>query len=265
MEELQCIYDASRVGYHLSAGSIVDKLLEAKWCVKNDLIQAFKELDSIESPSIATFFQLPYPIGISNEWIELRGDDIPDPKICFKVIGTNINEVSDEEKTEFKLHERTKYSGHNKFVNGFSRHDHTGSLIKTQVIMVFKLWRFWNEVFPEYEKTYFSRIEKNKPLAFRGGYAQGKDVALTAGVFEYELAKRLRAESLFWIKKILPIYSVSCRDPIPVPSNYLFNFFSMARGGRILTLGPGRSFISDIVNPYPKMKRKKKPGNFIHF
>ena len=151
---LQYIYNSSKIGYAKSAGSIVDKLIEAKWCTKNDLIQTFEKLEDKNSPSAASFFQLPYPINIPNEWIKLKRRNIPDIEIIFKIIGTDINLFRYPDETEFALRERKEFSGHDTYVNGFLSGDCAGQLLKTQVIIVFELWRLWREAYPSYEKKF---------------------------------------------------------------------------------------------------------------
>jgi hypothetical protein len=261
MQILDEIFQASKLGYSAKANSIVSTLLDAKWCTECDLERAYDWLDEQINPSAVAYFQLPFPVLLPEEDIKYSASeiDIPEPLLKFICIGTDLNVI--DSKQPFQTKARTSYKDHDKYVNAYLKNDRIGNINKTQVIVKFRLWRFWQNYFQQYSDTVFIQENINTVLIktpitnSRRHLVDDEGVTITAAKFEYDLAKRLRLESINIINSFLEIYSVACRHSLPYRHSVLTNFFIMVKGGRVITLGPGPSMVSSAVEALPIHKQ----------
>ena len=263
MQNLNEIYQASKTGYSNSANLIIDVLLQAKWCCEKDLNRVYEWLDEQIIPSAVAFFQLPYPVILPEDDIKYSysGRKIPEPLLNFILLGTNSNTI--DRKKEFEKITRTNYFDADNYVNAYLNNDRTGTINKTQVIVKFNLWRFWEQYFEQYRDSVFIHEDTQKVLTKlpttknRRHLVDHEGVTITAGKFEYDLAKRLRLESIHIINKFIKFYSVACRHSLPFNRSVLNNFFIMVQGGRVITLGPGPSMVTSSIEALPIYKKEE--------
>ena len=253
MQIIDEIFHASKVGYATKAKSIVNSLIDAKWCNENDLENSYDWLDEQDDPCAVAFFQLPFPVFLPDEDVRysFSGINIPEPLLKFKSISTDANEIDDSKI--FQVKERTSYQDQDKYQNAYLKDDHFGIINRTQVFVKFNLWRFWATYFQQYFDSVFIQENMNNVLIkipttnIRRHLVDHEGITITAGKFEYDLAKRLRDESTEIINSFLETYSVACKHSLPYKNSILTNFFIMVKGGRIITLGPSLSMGSSAV------------------
>lgn len=257
MTFIEEIYNLSKVGYSEKAISIVDVILDAKWSTIEKLENAYNWLNQQIEPSVISFFQLPFPVLLPNNEIELAfpGINIPNPLVNFELIGSELNTVSKDKI--FAINYREKYLSEDRYVNASIKNEKIGVINRTQVTIKFKLWRFWKDYYDQYYNAYIvnsdaGRLIYKMPIGkIKRHLVDSAGVPITAGKFEYDLKKRIKSESLHIINKINKYYSVSCKHSIPYQLKYLNNFFVMIDGGRLSTLGPGESMITSEVDRLP--------------
>ena len=260
MKNIDDIYHASKIGYSQKAKSIVDVLIEAKWTTYEKLDKAYRWLEEQSEPSAISFFQLPFPILLPSFDIEypFSENKIPNPIINFELIGSELNSIDIGKKFEIKT--RKKYNEKDTYLNASLKNEQIGLINRTQVMIKFILWRFWKDYHSQYHEAIFVKRNIKKvlyklPVGKISKYlVDHNGVTITSGKFEYDLAKRLRLESLHIINKIIKLYSVSCRHSLPYNLQYLNNFFIMLQGGRIVILGPGSTMITQEIERLPTEK-----------
>jgi hypothetical protein len=129
------IYEKSRPGYAPNA-SVVDSLLKARWVHPDDLVEAFNVLEDGE-PNRAIFFaQLSLEIRLPNEWIRLPSE-LGDPHLFPRIVGTVLNDV--DSNSEFTVSRRKRIADSESFTNARLPFDPYGLLIRTQLLVSFKL------------------------------------------------------------------------------------------------------------------------------
>ena len=254
---------ASEIGWTKDV-SILDTVLEACWCGESDLNCAYQAITSEEEDSAIVFFQLPFLIQLPNEWIQIQ-TKYTNVKIRFRSIGTPINELN-HVKT-YGVKRKTDYKSVETFTNACLPVDSYGILVRTQTMMLYRLWgprqNFYQRYLDALERAIHTQEKRAIRTLPRLRSAQLDTLVvdsasswltdarpLTALRYELDLAHRLRDETLAVLKNFLPQYAIACKDPYVQIPNYLSGFFVMVKSGRLVVPGPGKSLLAQHVRPF---------------
>jgi len=243
---LEHIIEQSKAGWSGNK-SIVDTLLDSNWCNKNDLLQAYDILsEETESDKVMVFFQLPSLILLPEEWIKFK-TEYTDSQILFKTIGANNNTI--EPSVSYSVVKRNNYNSHEITTNAYLPGDQYGFIVRTQVIIQYPIWGKRRQ---HYYRGYLDAFDRNQhnSVLIDAAKSWAKDHRpLTAIEYELELLRRIYLETVNGLRRFIPVYNISCNDPYTHAPATLNSFFMMSQNGRIVTLGPGKSFIAEHVKP----------------
>jgi hypothetical protein len=243
---LDQIYDASEPGWS-GTTSIVDTLLQARWCEERDLLRAFQTLQSETIDSVIVFFQLPSVMKLPEEWIEIK-TKYTSPRICFRPIGTAGNEL--DPTRDFSVGQRTSYKELEPLMNASLPSDEYGSLVRTQVMVLYPLWGSRQPFYKHYLAMIKSDAQLKRVIVDASESWHNKKRPLTSLDYEVDLARKLRTEILTVLERFIPTYAVACKDPYIEIPKYLPSFFVMMKSGRLVTLGPGTSIVAHRARPF---------------
>lgn len=227
--------------------SIVDKLVDSKWCTIEDLQTGFKCFGESGLDIVVIFFQLPFVIKLPPKWIKIKSQ-FGHPFFLFKVIGSEFNTISKDKK--LKIIPRKDYQGLDNFYNAFLPNDNVGLLTRTQVIASFQLWGPRQKFYRNYLNSLKFPDRFKSVLVNESNSWLPSHHPLTGQTFEIELARRLKREVLSSINEWIPIYRIACKDPYSKQIDYLNNFFIMMETGRIVPIEPGLSTITPFVEQF---------------
>jgi len=260
IEEIKAI---SHHDYKLKNKTIVDNLLKGKWCEECDLIESYNRLSNAIEPSVVTFCQLPFPVFLPSKWIKTGFKIDTNYEIRFRVIGSLKNNL-DKERS-FKVISRENFDEEDRYINGWIQNDYTGQLVRTQVLIIFTLWGYRYEIFHGYKQT-LEKSKKGNTIIENPRVRNPKDNNyFTIGTYESDILHRLKREVIKIFKNIIPVYSITCRQPIQDSYSNLYNYFIMMQSGRIVVSDLGESMLTSQVKEYPFSQYDKYLEHFSNF
>lgn len=191
------IQKASRFGQPQNLPTtIVERLIEKTWCVKDDLVLAYTDLQTPALDRVVALYQLPFAIRLPDKWLKVRSQ-YGNPYVRFRSIQKNLSVANFEEPQ------------------------------RTQVLMSYQLWDRRRRLYVPYLESLDDPRGMVKTKLKSTGF-------LNAVEFEQNLVKRLRLQTIEVLREFIPVYKVICKDPFAFAPTEVDAFFVMVKNGKIL-------------------------------
>lgn len=248
---LETIRELSRIGSRKQT-TVVDRLLDARWCEPDDLEIAFSRLQETQSQLAVVLFQLPFNVRLPSDWTQIP-HRIGTPHVCFRTIGTLQNLIRAEERVVLQP-EVVAFGKFAPFENAVLQGDPTGSFVRTQVFVSFEIWAPWSAFYGDYLRAARSERGFGGALVPRARSWRHDHAALTCALYEIDLFDHLASEALHVVKGAMKRYAVSCRDQAAwrwtEAAERACHCLLMVQSGRVVAPRSGQPLLADYVEPF---------------
>lgn len=202
-----------------------------------DLVEEIADLiDSKDSPHIASFFQLPYPLHLTRDWHRVRGSQ-GNPSLHL-FLQPRLVKITVDEFVKPSIRE-------------LSEKESVDGATITQMVALIPLWDSRLRFYPDYLRCVSDEDLRNRVIVPKEFSWVPDSRAISSSAYEHDLCRRAYRLIETGLRYLLPSYSIVSLTEAPLP-HQLNNYFTMPAPGRVIHNRAPTPVWSTILGDLPR-------------
>lgn len=208
------------------------------------LCEAAEELSGRSEPHAAVFFQVPHPVSTDAEWFRIKTLE----RGVYADVKTQLMTLELSQSIELGVGALT-----------LDEAQECGGPVFTQFMAIIPLWGSRLSFYSRYAECFDGVALKDRIVVRPEENWMFRDrlVAMTASVFEANMARKLVGEMRVMLRRLLPSYSIASMSEAPQPQ-WLLNYFVMPIAGRLVAHRPPVPTASVLLQ-----RRTTRPASMV--